>query len=141
MNVDLPLLGVSTRMTKEGFLLHQNHYTQDFLREHSAYISPISARKRTTSGEPEHFRREPPLPLDPLDPQHQGWVKIGQRILGGILWLSTRTRPDLAFAVSSAARVLTKDLELLKVKLRHTLQYISTYTNSWKPSPTLTLKR
>ena len=123
MTADLPFLGVSIRMTKDGLLLHQHHYTQDFLREHSAHIS---ARKRTTSGEPEHFRREPPLPPDPLDPQHQEWVKIGQRILGAILWLSTRTRPDLAYAISSAAQVLTRDLGLLKVKLRHILQYINT---------------
>ena len=46
--------------------------------------------------------------------------------MGGLLWLSTRARPDLAFAVSSAAQVLTKDLELLKVKLTHLLQYLST---------------
>ena len=42
------------------------------------------------------------------------------------MWLSTRTRPDLAFAVSSTAQLLTKDLELLKVKLRHILQYLNT---------------
>ena len=41
-------------------------------------------------------------------------------------WLSTRTHPDLAFAVSSTAQVLTKDLELLKLKLRHILQYRNT---------------
>ena len=36
--------------------------------------------------------------------------------------MSTRTRPDLAYAVSATAQVLTKDLELRKVKLRHLLQ-------------------
>ena len=110
-------------MTQDGILLHQHHYTQDFLREHSAHIS---ARKRTTSGEPEHFKSDSPLPPDPADPQHQEWVKRGQRILGGLLWLSTRARPDLSYSVSSAAQVLTRDLELLKVKLRHLLQYLST---------------
>ena len=48
--------------------------------------------------------------------------------MGGILWLFTRTRPDLAFAVSSTAQVLTKDLELLKVKLGHLLQHLNTTT-------------
>ena len=62
------------------------------------------------------------MPPDPSIPQHFEWIKRGQRILGGILWLSTRTRPDLAFVVSSTAQVLTKDLELLKVKLRRLLQ-------------------
>ena len=54
------------------------------------------------------------------------WVKIGQKILGGLLWLSTRARPDLSYSVSSAAQVLTKDIELLKVKLGHLLQDINT---------------
>ena len=123
MDSELPFLGVSIRMTQDGILLYQHHYTQDFLREHSAHIS---ARKRTTSGEPEHFKSDSPLPPDPTDPQHQEWVKRGQRILGGLLWLSTRTRPDLSYSVSSAAQVLIRDLELLKVKLRHLLQYLST---------------
>ena len=80
MNAELPFLGISIRMTKDGLLLHQHHYTLDFLREHSSHIS---ARKRTTSGEPEHFRRETPLPSDPTNVEHQQWVKIGQKILGG----------------------------------------------------------
>ena len=123
MDAELPFLGVSIRMTKDGLLLHQHHYTLDFLGEHSSHIS---ARKRTTSGEPEHFRRETPLPPDPTNVEHQQWIKIGQKILGGLLWLSTRARPDLSYSVSSAAQVLTKDIELLKVKLRHLLQYLNT---------------
>ena len=59
MDAELPFLSVSIRMTKGGLLLHgklhQHHYTQDFLCEHSSHVS---ARKRTTSGEPERFRRE-----------------------------------------------------------------------------------
>ena len=45
--------------------------------------------------------------------------------MGGILWLSTRTRPVLTFAVSPTALILTKDLDLLKIKLRHLLQYLN----------------
>ena len=110
-------------MTPEGLLLHQHHYTNDLLAEHSSHIT---ARKRLTSGEPDHFKKDDPLPPDATSPDHQEWVKRRQRILGGLLWLSTRTRPDLAFAVSSTAQVLTRDLELLKVKLRHILQYLKT---------------
>ena len=94
-----------------------HHYTNDLLNEHS---SRVTARKRLTSG--ERLKKDDPLPPDATNPDHQEWAKRGQRILGGLLWLSTRTRPDLAFDVSSAAQVLTKDLELLKAKLRHILQ-------------------
>ena len=66
------------------------------------------------------------LPPDPTNVEHQQWVKIGQKIPGGLLWLSTRTRPDLSYSVSSAAQVLNKDIELLKVRLRHLLQYVNT---------------
>ena len=114
MDAELPFLGVSIRMTKNGLLL-QHHYTLDFLREHSSHIS---ARKRTTSGEPEHLRRNS-FTTWSHNFEHQNWVKIGQKILGRLLWLSTRTRPDLSYSVPSASQVLTKDIELLKVKLRH----------------------
>ena len=120
---DLTFLGVSIKKLPDGILLHQHFYTEDFLQEHSPHIT---ARKRQTSGEPDHFIKADPLPPDPSNADHNEWIKRGQRILGGLLWLSTRTRPDLAFAVSSTAQVLTKNLELLKVKLRHLLQYLNT---------------
>ena len=43
-----------------------------------------------------------------------------------MLWLSTRTSPDLAYDVSATTQALTKDLELLKTKLRRLLQYLNT---------------
>ena len=100
LDADLPFLGVSIRMTKDGILLHQHHYTQDLLHNRSSHIS---ARKRHTSGEPTHFQKDLLLPPDPINSEHQRWIKIGQRMLGGLLWLSTRARPDLAFAVSSGS--------------------------------------
>ena len=120
---ELTFLGVTIKKLPDGLYLHQHHYTEDLLLEHASHLP---ARKRTTSGEPDHFKKDSPLLPDPSIPEHYEWIKRGQRILGGILWLSTRTRPDLAFAVSSTAQVLTKDLELLKVKLRHLLQYLNT---------------
>ena len=113
-SVDLTFLGVTIKMTPDALLLHQHNYTEELRREHSAHIT---ARKRMTSGEPDHFRKADPLPPNPSNPEHQEWTKRGQRILGGLLWLSTRTRPDLAFAVSSTAQVLTRDLNFLSSSL------------------------
>ena len=39
LDADLPFLGVSIRMTKDGILLHQHLYTQDLLHNHSSHIS------------------------------------------------------------------------------------------------------
>ena len=113
---NLTFLGVTIEKKEEGLLLHQRNYTENLLKEHAAHLP---ARKRTASGDPEHFKKVAPPPPDPSNPEHQEWIKRGQRILGGVLWLSTRARSDLAYAISGTAQVLTKDLELLKVKLRH----------------------
>ena len=113
---------MTLRRTVDGILVHQQLYADDLLQEHAPHMS---ARKRTTTREPEHFQKEAPLPPNPSIPEHQEWIKRGQRILGGLLWLSTRTRPDLSYSVSFPAQVLTRDLDLLKMKLRHLLQYLN----------------
>ena len=97
-------------MKKDGLLLHQHNFSEDLLKGHVAHL------KRTTPKDPEHTQKVPPPPPDPSNPEHQEWIKI-------VLWLSTRTRPDLAYAVLGTAQVLTKDLELLKIKLRHSQRY------------------
>ena len=60
------------------------------------------------------------------NPEHVEWVRRAQKILGALLWLSTRTRPDIACAVSLAAQSLWQDLNQLKIRLRHLLQYLNT---------------
>ena len=95
-------------LSSEGELqLSTRFYTEDFLKEYGPFVS---ARKRNTADEPDHFKKKDPEPPDLSNTDHPEWVKRGQRILGGLLWLSTRTRPDLACAVSMAAQVLTKDI-------------------------------
>ena len=51
---ELTFLGVILQFISEGILLHQRLYTEDLLQEHSPHIT---ARRKTISGEPEHFRR------------------------------------------------------------------------------------
>ena len=88
-SVDLTFLGVTIKMTPDGLLLHQHNYTEELLREHSSHIT---ARKRMTSGEPDHFRNEDPLPPNPSNPEHQEWIKRGQRILAG--WIAMAFYPN-----------------------------------------------
>ena len=79
LNHELTFLGVTLRRTVVGILLHQQLYTDDLLQEHAPHVS---ARKRTTTGEPEHFQKDAPLPPNPSIPKR---IKRGQRILGGLL--------------------------------------------------------
>ena len=123
IDADLNFLGVSSRQLATGLLLHRHHYTEQLLSEHASHIT---ARKRTTMGEPEHFNKQAPLPPDHSNIDHLEWTKSGQQVLGAMLMLSTRTRSDLAYAVSATAQVLTRDIESLKVRLRRLLQHINT---------------
>ena len=63
------------------------------------------------------------------NPEHLSWIKLGQKIIGALLWLSTRTRPDLSCAVSLVSQALFKDLKKLKDRLRHLLQYLKSTKN------------
>ena len=121
--INFSFLGITLELTPLGLLLHQKTYTEALLSE---YKDVIPQRKRTTTGKPEHFDKQEPQPPDMSNPEHMEWVKRGQKILGALLWLSTRTRPDIACAVSLAAQALWQDLETLKVRLRHLLQYLNT---------------
>ena len=55
--------------------------------------------------------------------------QAGSKIIGALLWLSTRTRPDLSCAVSLVSQALFKDLKKLKDRLRHLLQYLKSTKN------------
>ena len=116
-------LGITLELTTVGLLLHQKTYTEAFLEE---YKDVTPKRQRATTGEPEHFDKDAKSPPDMTNPEHVEWVKRAQKILGALLWLSTRTRPDIACAVSLAAQSLWHNLDHLKIRLRHLLQYLNT---------------
>ena len=120
---ELPFLGLTIQRSPSGLFLHQVQYAELLLEEHAAHIPK---RARTTTGEAESFKEEqnPTEPPDMSNPEHLSWIKLGQKIIGALLWLSTRTRPDLSCAVSLVSQALFKDLKKLKDRLRHLLQYL-----------------
>ena len=121
--MEFSFLGITLELTTVGLLLHQKTYTEALLEE---YQDVTPKRQRATTGEPEHFDKDAKSPPDMTNPEHVEWVKRAQKILGALLWLSTRTRPDIACAVSLAAQSLWQDLDQLKIRLRHLLQYLNT---------------
>ena len=69
--VSFSFLGISLEITPLGILLHQCAYT-DALIEEFKDVTP--SRKRSTTGEPEHFSKLPPSPPDLRNPDHMTWV-------------------------------------------------------------------
>ena len=121
----LRFLGVKVEKLPDGLYVHQHFYVDELLRKH---VGSYGTRVRGTTPAPESFthttQNHEPQPPDPNNPQHRDQIKRAQQIIGALLWMSTRTRPDLSYAVSMAALVQTRDLKELDVRLRHLLQYL-----------------
>ena len=102
-------------------MFRQRAYTEVFLEE-CKDVAP--QRKRATTS--EHFKKDMASPPDMNNPDHVEWLKKAQKILGALLWLSTRTRPDIACTNRLAAQSLWHNLNHLKIRLRYLLQYLNT---------------
>ena len=82
-----------------------------------------------TPCEPESYTvRTPETPRREFsDRERAAEVHRLQSLVGSLIWLSCRTRPDLAYGVSMAASVITRDLEECHLRTRHLAQYLATH--------------
>ena len=84
----------------------QRNYIQDLLaRNLGGDRESWPTRKIPMLAEPD--TREDPPGKDAIN------VKEAQRIIGELVWISTRTRPDLSFAINRLASLITKDPQLV----------------------------
>ena len=72
---------------KGGILLSQESYTSELLERYPDVKESLVPIGRVEDGEES--------PPDPSDIR-----RIAQTLVGELLWLSTKTRPDVAYAVS-----------------------------------------
>jgi len=99
--------------------LHQDAYAHMLLDRHEMAGRPLA--EKATPGAPVHFGAEAKLGQDPDDAKN---IKFCQQALGGLLWLVTRTRPDLAWAYSVAASMTTRNPREAATRVRHLLGYL-----------------
>lgn len=95
----------------ENWKLCQTGYTKDLL-----------ARYNITSGETV------PLPKLPDEDEAEDYtpqdLRCAQSIVGELLWLGTRTRPDVCFAIGTLGRMVHKRPKLVKELGLHVLRYL-----------------
>ena len=86
-------------------------------------------RRRETPCEPESYTVGTPKTLkrEFSDGEKAAEMHRLQSLVGSLIWLSCRTRPDLAYGVSMAASVITKDLEECHLRTRHLVQDLATH--------------
>eukprot|EP00435_Cladocopium_sp_Y103_P029965 s4682_g7.t1 len=93
-------LGAELFKQGDRWWMTQKNYIQDLLA-------------RNLGAPPWHLRKIPMLaePEVREDPPHHDLetTREAQRVVGELVWIATRTRPDLAFAITKLASMITKD--------------------------------
>ena len=116
--------GIQIEQTHEGIEIHQKSYIEALLEK---YPDLQGAASQPLLKQPEEsWTQDGEATLEKL--------RLGQKLVGEILWVSTRARPDIAYAASRLGQMLVKDInytlaagyELLKY-LRGTLHYKIVY--------------
>ena len=112
-------IGLTIEAWHDGFALHQKDYAQEFLEKcgmtESRGCTPIDA---------EEEEEEEVENTDALEPALAD-VRLAQRMGGGLIWVSSRTRPDVAYAVSRISSAAAKR-PLWALRLgKQTLRYLA----------------
>eukprot|EP00439_Symbiodinium_sp_Y106_P019156 s3996_g2.t1 len=117
----LRFLGVELRLQGGGIHLSQAGYVRDLLRQHG--VEERSSESLTVPCNREWLQEED-TDDDGQQPE-EATVRMAQKATGEALWLSTRSRPELAHSVACmAARATKKPLRALEISKR-VMQYLA----------------
>ena len=113
---DLRFCGMDIRKTSRGFDLHQSSYILDLLNRRE-----IDKKSDFPMGKVEDLDEECPTKVDPQK------LREAQQLSGELIWIATRTRMDVAYAVGAMSRRLHKDPEgALKIG-QQVLEYLNQF--------------
>ena len=104
-------LGMELRRTEEGFwTASQKNYTLDLLRK-NLKKHPWPRKKTPISKEEAESEGEEPQKEEGQDDSFKtpSMVKEAQRVVGELIWLVTRCRPDLMYATTKMASWTTRN--------------------------------
>eukprot|EP00971_Amphidinium_carterae_P328745 6460788-Amphidinium_carterae.1 len=120
----LVFLGLTLHQFGDCLYIEQHGFTRDLLRR---FASDYGTKTRHTTGEHTGFGSTDKREEDKGTPDDLELVRRQQAILGSLLWLSTRSRPDLSFAVARASSHIAVSAKETAVMTRHLLQYLHTH--------------
>ena len=92
---EVTFCGYQIQKTETGFALHQQKYVQEVLQKHGIQCSESVPCLKISDGPEEQ------------EPARED-IKQAQIVTGELGWLTSRTRPDIAFSVSIMARMIHK---------------------------------
>ena len=112
-------------------LVHQQSYIYAFLQE---TLDPECLKDRRTPEEPESCPHKQHVPAQAQKarlkhpPLQEGQDPLEHtpilRLAGMLLWISLRTRPDIAWTVARITRLASSDESHARICIRHVAQYL-----------------
>ena len=121
----LRFLGMELFQTAGGFELGQKGFVQELLRSHdhsgkrSALPGPRDSLMLTVEEEEALLGMVEPIHAD------EGVLRMAQRRVGELLWLASRTRPDLMYLVALLSSKVTRDPQMVNVLGERALDYLA----------------
>ncbi|OLP89592.1 putative transposon protein [Symbiodinium microadriaticum] len=106
--------GYELQKTNHGIRLHQESYVQDLLEQNEEVVG---------------VERTPAVKMSSFDEvvdeaEKRDITKKSQGLVGQLLWLAGRTRPDLAYAVSMAAQKIVPCPREALARAEHVVKYL-----------------
>ena len=107
--------GFELQKTAEGFSVNQTNYVRDLLDQYQDTVVGTERAPAVKMGSLE----------DPKDDDgRRALVKRAQAMVGQLLWLSGRTRPEIAYAVSMAAQKIVPGPAEAVARAEHVVKYL-----------------
>ncbi|CAE7275199.1 RE1 [Symbiodinium sp. CCMP2456] len=107
--------GFQVERTEAGYLLHQTSYVMDLLDQYREDITGEEIAPAIKSYEISELKS---------DEERHTVTKRAQTLVGQLLWVSNRTRPDLAFGVSMAGQKITSNPAESLARAEHLIRYL-----------------
>ena len=125
-NSPLRFLGMELYETEKGYELGQRGFTQELLRSHGhgGSLSLLPGPRDVlvmTAEEEEAIIADVPTTVDANDPT----LKQAQRRVGELLWLVSRTRPDLQYLVALMSSRVNRNPEVVNAIGERVLDYLA----------------
>ena len=123
--VPLRFLGMELFQTSAGFELGQKGFVQELLRSHahtgrrSMLPGPRDSLMLTVEEEEALINVVEPVQAE------ESVLRMAQRRVGELLWLASRTRPDLMYLVSLLSSKVTRDPHMVNTLGERALDYLA----------------